>query len=189
MHLVNADVVQGEDCLYLNVFTPVNMEADLPVIVWFYGGAFIEGAGSNPIYDGFAMVNASMSLDRPVVFVSLNYRLGALGFMGSAQLAAEQLDGMTGNYGLQDQRMALEFVKANAAAFGGDANFITIMGQSAGAVSVFAHIASEQTPDGLFHRAVMLSPVDTPAKTLPQAQGVFDTIVEQTSCNDTADVR
>ncbi len=138
----------SEDCLYLNVWRPKQRTArPLPVMVWIYGGAFIMGAGSFPIYDG-----ANFARDG-VVLVTFNYRLGRLGFFAHPALSREQVNEPTANYGLMDQIAALRWVRENIAAFGGDARNVTIFGQSAGAASVNYMMASPLAR-GLFDRAI-----------------------------------
>jgi para-nitrobenzyl esterase len=137
---------ESEDCLYLNTWTPAPMTGEkLPVMVWLHGGAFLVGSGSLPIFDGSALAK------RGVVVVTVNYRLGRLGFLAHPQLTAEQ--SASGNYGLLDQIAALRWVQANIEAFGGDRNRVTIFGQSAGASSVASLMASPLAK-GLFHRAI-----------------------------------
>jgi para-nitrobenzyl esterase len=145
----NSLAPQSEDCLTLNVFTPnIKKNSDkkkpLPVMVWIHGGALVGGGSS--LYDPSPMVLAG-----DVIVVTINYRLGLLGFFAHQAIDAE---GHTnGNYGLMDQQLALNWVNDNIAAFGGDPNRITIFGQSAGAQSVYAHLASP-TAAGLFERAI-----------------------------------
>ena len=140
----------SEDCLFLNIFTPENVETDarLPVLVYIHGGGFTGGCGHEKHFDG------PVWPERGVIAVTLNYRLGPMGFMCLPQLKEEA--GFTGNYGLFDQITAISWVRNNIAAFGGDPECITIMGQSAGAMSVQQHCLSPLT-EGLFHRAVMSS--------------------------------
>lgn len=127
----------SEDCLYLNVWTPARAVGKrLPVLVYFYGGGFIAGDGSEPRYDGASLAR------RGIVTVTVNYRLGAFGFLALPALAAESPHHATGNYGLLDQNAALRWVRANIARFGGDPEHITIGGESAGSISVSAHMAS-----------------------------------------------
>ena len=140
----------SEDCLFLNVFTPENAkEGDgLPVLVYIHGGGFTGGCGHEKHFDGPVWPTKGM------VAVTLNYRLGPMGFVCLPQLKEEA--GYTGNYGLYDQMTAIQWVKDNIAAFGGDPENITIMGQSAGAASVQLQSCSPLT-GGLFQKAVMSS--------------------------------
>ncbi len=136
----------SEDCLYLNVYTPKS-SGPFPVMVWIHGGAFY--LGQSDAYDPTPLVN------KGVVVVTLNYRLGALGFMSHAALTAEQA-GSSGNYGLMDQQAALRWVKNNIANFSGNANNITIVGESAGGFSVHSLVASAGSA-GLFNKAIAMS--------------------------------
>ena len=127
----------SEDCLYLNVWTPAkSANAKLPVLVYFYGGGFIAGDGSEPRYDGEAMSR------RGIVAITVNYRLGVFGFFSYPELTKESPHHASGNYGLLDQAAAIKWVKENVAAFGGDPDKITIGGESAGSFSVSAQMAS-----------------------------------------------
>jgi len=139
-----------EDCLYLNVWAP-RAEGSRPVMVFIHGGGFRGGSGSNAIYDG-----TNLALAGDVVVVTLNYRLGALGFLNHPALGAETDEGALGNYGILDQIAALEWVERNIAAFGGDPSRVTIFGESAGAVSVCALLGAPAA-DGLYHRAIIQS--------------------------------
>jgi carboxylesterase type B len=139
----------AEDCLFLNVWTPraaVEREEQLPVMVFIHGGYFVYGAGSLPLYDG-----AYLAASGNVVVVTLNYRLGSLGFLAVPEL------GLTGNYGLLDQRQALRWVAENIASFGGDPRKVTIFGESAGAMSVGLHLFSIPARRSLFRAAIMES--------------------------------
>ncbi len=140
---------QDEDCLYLNVWT-ADCTASRPVMVWLHGGAFRNGSGAESWYDGAALAR------RGVVLVTVNYRLGALGFLAHPELEPESPLATSGNYGLLDQVAALEWVRANIPAFGGDPACVTIFGQSAGAGSVRALIECPRA-HGLFHRAIQQS--------------------------------
>ncbi|MBL7697767.1 MAG: carboxylesterase family protein [Chitinophagaceae bacterium] len=143
---VNGDI--SEDCLYLNVWTGAKSTNEkLPVIVFIHGGAFIVGSGSVPIYDGEAMAK------KGVVFVTINYRLGVFGFYAHPELTKESPHHTSGNYGLLDQVAALQWVKKNIAAFGGDPENVTIAGQSAGSISVNVLSVSERAK-GLFHKII-----------------------------------
>ena len=127
----------SEDCLYLNVWTPARSAAErLPVLVYFYGGGFWAGDGSEPRYDGESMAS------RGIVVVTMSYRLGVFGFMAHPELSREAPYHGSGNYGVLDQVAALRWVHDNIAAFGGDPRRITIGGESAGSVSVSALMAS-----------------------------------------------
>ncbi len=127
----------SEDCLYLNVWTPAKKDTKgLPVLVYFYGGGFVAGDGSEPRYDGASMAK------KGIVVVTVNYRLGLFGFFAHPELSAEAPYKASGNYGLLDQSFALQWVRKNISSFGGDANKITIAGESAGSVSVSAQMAS-----------------------------------------------
>jgi para-nitrobenzyl esterase len=161
-----------EDCLYLNVWTTsLDAGAKLPVMVWIHGGGLANGSGGEPLYAGKYMAERG-----GVVAVTINYRLGQLGYLGHPALATEQA-GRSGNYGLRDQIAALSWVKANVARFGGDAANVTVYGESAGALSTCALLASPLAM-GLFHRAVMESggcpgygSYVRPEKTDPKTEG------------------
>jgi para-nitrobenzyl esterase len=126
----------SEDCLYLNVWTPPGKNKGLPVLVYFYGGGFVAGDGSEPRYDGESMAT------KGIVAVTVNYRLGVFGFMAHPELTKESPHHASGNYGLLDQSAALRWVQKNIAAFGGDPKRVTIAGESAGSASVSVQMAS-----------------------------------------------
>ena len=140
----------SEDCLFLNIFTPDTARAGqkLPVILYIHGGGFTGGCGHEKHFDGPTWPT------KGVIGVTINYRLGPMGFVTLPELKEEA--GITGNYGLYDQVCAMQWVKDNIASFGGDPENITIMGQSAGAMSVQQHVCSPLTK-GLFQKAVMSS--------------------------------
>lgn len=138
----------SEDCLYLNVWTPMHSANEkLPVLVYFYGGGFKGGDGSEPRYDGASLAQ------RGIVTVTVNYRLDVFGFLALPALATESPERATGNYGLLDQNTALRWVQRNIAAFGGDPGQVTIGGESAGSMSVSAQMASPLSK-GLMQRAI-----------------------------------
>ncbi len=138
----------SEDCLYLNVWTPAKSPAEkLPVLVYFYGGGFVFGDGSEFRYDGESMAR------KGIVSLTLTYRLGVFGFLAHPELSKESPYHGSGNYGLLDQRAALLWVRQNIAAFGGDPDKVTIAGESAGSISVSAQMASPLSK-GLFVRAI-----------------------------------
>ncbi|MGD8341123.1 MAG: carboxylesterase family protein, partial [Gammaproteobacteria bacterium] len=141
----------SEDCLYLNVWTPAESASDdLPVMVFFYGGAFTDGGGAPPLYDGTALA------ERDAVVVTMNYRLGPFGFLAHPALTAESERDSSGNYGILDMVATLEWVQRNIGAFGGNPDNVTIFGQSAGAMAITSLMTSPLT-EGLFHRAIAQS--------------------------------
>ncbi|UAW96947.1 carboxylesterase family protein [Halopseudomonas nanhaiensis] len=143
--LLSGQVQGNEDCLFLNVYAPADAE-DLPVMIWIHGGAFVFGDGGGE-YDPTRLV------EKDVIVVTLNYRLGNLGF-----LAHPSLDSDGGNFGLMDQQEAMRWVKRNIAAFGGDPENVTLFGESAGGHSVMSHIVSPRAEaENLFQRAIVQS--------------------------------
>ncbi|MDE1938885.1 MAG: carboxylesterase family protein [Alphaproteobacteria bacterium] len=143
----NDNIPKGsENCLFLNVWAPPHAKK-APVIVWIYGGGLVFGSTWEPFYDGANFAAHG------VVFVSMNYRLGALGWLALPALSAESPHGVSGNYGLLDQIEALKWVKKNIAAFGGDPDNVTIMGESAGGLSV-AYLLASPLAHGLFQKAI-----------------------------------
>jgi para-nitrobenzyl esterase len=142
-----------EDCLTLNVWAPAKeTKSGLPVMVWIHGGAFSKGSSRQPLYDGTNLAR------RGVIVVTFNYRLGYFGFFGHPQLTAEaDAEGVpTANYGIMDQIAALQWVKRNIAAFGGDPDNVTIFGESAGGISVLA-LMTAPSARGLFQKAIVQS--------------------------------
>jgi para-nitrobenzyl esterase len=140
-----------EDCLVLNVWRPVKPSAArLPVMVWIYGGGFVNGGSSPDVYSGAQFAR------RGIVFVSFNYRLGRFGFFGHPALTKEQAGGPLGNYAYMDQIAALKWVRRNIAAFGGDPGNVTVFGESAGGGSVHMLLTSPMAR-GLFHKAIIES--------------------------------
>jgi len=158
----------SEDCLYLNIWKPLTQRNEkLPVMVWIHGGGFVVGAGSGPEYPGDRLARKGM------IVVTLNYRLGALGFFVHEDLEKESPAGVSGNYGLLDQIAALRWIKKNIAAFGGDPERITLFGESAGAASISLLMLSPQAR-GLFHRAIMESATATTLPyIMPRANGDY----------------
>jgi para-nitrobenzyl esterase len=138
----------GEDCLSLNVWTPSTAGGSRPVLVWVHGGSFMSGSGASLLYRGDRLSRLG-----GVVVVTINYRLGALGFVAHSQLAAE---GGFGNWGMLDQLAALRWVQENISEFGGDPGNVTVFGESAGAISISGLLAS-RAAKGLFQRAVIQS--------------------------------
>jgi para-nitrobenzyl esterase len=158
--------VGSEDCLYLNIWQPAKPStAPRPVIVWVYGGSNITGYTGDPVYDG-----AMLAKTADAVVVSVNYRLGIFGFLNLAPLKTGNAADDSGNFALLDIIKALEFVQRNIASFGGDPRQVTLMGESAGAVNIYAlltspTVAARSTP--LFHRLIALSGGISTAATMP----------------------
>ncbi|KAI0793056.1 carotenoid ester lipase precursor [Irpex lacteus] len=174
----------GEDCLTLNVWTPNNVPhgTKLPVAVWIYGGGFESGATA--IYDGGVIVNRSIELGSPVVYVSMNYRLSAFGFLAGAEVKEAGI----GNLGLRDQRQALRWVQKYISAFNGDPTKVTIWGESAGAISAALHlVANNGDNEGLFRGAFSESGAPIPVGDITVGQPVYDAIVQQTGCSGSSD--
>lgn len=141
----------AEDCLYLNLWKPAGVKAKLPVMVWIYGGGFVNGGSSPPTYSGAQLAKQG------IMMVSFNYRLGRFGtFAHPSLIAADEDKGLRANYGYLDQIAALRWVQQNIAAFGGDPANVTIIGESAGGMSVHALLTSPMA-QGLFQRAVIQS--------------------------------
>jgi len=159
----------AEDCLYANVWRPAGAQRKLPVMVWIYGGGFVNGGASPPTYAGANLAREG------IVFVSFNYRVGRFGTFALPQLTAENPDhGRLGNYGAMDQIAALQWVKRNISAFGGDPAQVTIIGESAGGMSVH-NLVTSPLSQGLFQRAVVMSGGNgrsEGAKTLAQVEQV-----------------
>ncbi len=141
----------SEDCLYLNVWTPAKSASDrVPVLVWIYGGGFSFGSTSTPVHNGEHLAR------KGVVLVSINYRVGPLGFLAHPELSAESPHHVSGNYGLLDMIAGLQWVKQNIAAFGGDPAKVTIFGESAGGIAV-SELCASPLARGLFRGAISQS--------------------------------
>lgn len=144
-------VSKSEDCLYLNIWTPKDIQdKSYPVVVWIHGGGFTNGFASEMEFDGEAYAKAG------VILVSIQYRCGVFGFLGMDELRQEDPHGSTGNYSILDQLAALTFVNSHIKAFGGDPGNVTVMGQSAGAMSTQTLVSSQLT-DGLIDKAILQS--------------------------------
>ena len=157
--------VGSEDCLYLNVWRPANDNRNLPVIVFYHGGSNVSGYTADPVYDG-----ANLARTANAVVVTVNFRLGIFGFMNLPQLNAGDAANSSGNFAILDSIKALQFVNKNIANFGGDPDNVTIMGQSAGAINVYALLTSPQLANAspkLFHKSVPLSGGLSLASNLP----------------------
>lgn len=176
----------SEDCLYLNIWSGAKSKTEKrPVFVWIYGGGLSSGSANCAIYDGEEMAKQG------VVFVSINYRVGVLGFMAHPELSKESGHTASGNYGFLDQIAALKWIQKNIAAFGGNPQNVTIAGQSAGAFSVTALIASPLAK-GLFHKAIpqsggLLS--HRLSQSLEDAEKQGSKFMEKAQCNSIAELR
>jgi para-nitrobenzyl esterase len=175
---------QSEGCLFLNVQTPALDDTRRPVLVWIHGGAFSIGSSSQQMYRGGSLVK-----NENVVLVTINYRLGVLGFLNLNELTGGKIPA-TGNEGLLDQIAALEWVKDNIAAFGGDPNNVTIFGESAGGMSVGCLLNIPQAR-GLFHKAILESAVGDMARPLDPSVKIAGEFLKiaGVSANDTAALR
>jgi carboxylesterase type B len=179
------EAAQGtsEQCLHLNIFTPSETKAEelgssIPVAVWFHGGSFTMGAGSDThVEDVWELVES-----RGLLVVTINYRLGIFGFLGSERLRLG-LNDSVGNFGTLDQQMALRWVKRNIGYFGGDPDRIALVGWSAGAASISDHLSMPSSA-GLFSRAIMMSGgfTDWAAKSMKQAEYYYDRVLNLTGC-------
>ncbi|KAK2001144.1 carboxylesterase [Colletotrichum falcatum] len=181
---------QTEDCLTITVARPQGTKADakLPVLYWIFGGGFELGWSS--MYDGTSLVQHGVAIGKPFVFVAVNYRVAGFGFMPGKEILA---DG-SANLGLLDQRMGLEWVADNIAAFGGDPDKVTIWGESAGAISVFDQMAlydgdNQYKGKALFRGAIMNSGSIVPSDPVdcPKGQAVYDKVVATAGCSGKAD--
>ncbi|KAH8553846.1 para-nitrobenzyl esterase [Umbelopsis sp. PMI_123] len=172
--------IQSEDCLYLNIWTPTcDVVAKQPVLVWIHGGGNLGGAGSEDIYDGTYLSKKGATV------VTINYRLGAFGYLAHPDIGA--------NFGVQDQIAALEWVRANIAAFGGDTANVTIFGESAGAVAVRTLMSCPKA-HGLFHRAVLQSAgfeatTIIPSRTYCQAQEAAEALFDRLGVRTLAELQ
>lgn len=181
---------ETEDCLTISVMRPQCTAADakLAVLFWICGGGFQMGSPQS--YNGSVLIPHSVAQGKPLILVTVNYRLGAFGFLGGSEVLA---DGAV-NLGLLDQRMGLEWVADNIAAFGGDPDAVTMWGESAGSISVFDQLGlfdGNNTYKGrpLFRGAIMDSGSIIPTEPVNgvKAQGIFDTVVKATGCASAAD--
>ncbi len=178
----------SEDCLYLNVWLPAKVPAGkkLPVLVYFYGGGFVSGDGSESRYDGESMAQ------KGIIAITVNYRLGVFGFFAHPELTKESVHHSSGNYGLLDQNAALRWVQANIAAFGGDPKMVTIAGESAGSISVSAQMASPLSKDlisgAIGESGAMIKPT-TPPMSLADGEQNGVNLATNLKANSLADLR
>ena len=184
----------GEDCLYLNVWTPAKSPTErVPVLVWIYGGGFSFGSSSSPVHDGAHLAR------KGVVLVSINYRVGPLGFLALPGLSAESPRHVSGNYGLLDLIAGLQWVRKNIAAFGGDPDKVTIFGESAGGIAV-SELGGSPLAKGLFRGAISQSggsfgPTRATTypgenmRTLTQAEGLGEAYLRKAGVTTLAELR
>ena len=165
----------SEDCLYLNIFTPAghaSRKKRLPVLLWFHGGGFQQGAARRQEFEGRRLA------ERDVIVLTINYRLGSLGFLVSSP------DGITGNFGLMDQRAAMYWIQSHIDSFGGDPDNVTLFGESAGAVMIGLHLHMENK-SGLFHKAIMQSnPLGYRFRSVVVADFLGETFKRALECKD-----
>lgn len=178
----------SEDCLMINVIRPSGQPSEpLPIIVWLYGGGFYEGGTQDQRYNLSRIVQKSVEANKPMIAVSLNYRLSAFGFLCSKEVAANG----TGNVGLRDQRLALHWIQENIGAFGGDPKKVTLWGESAGGIAIGRHlVAYGGRDDKLFRAAIMESggplerwPYATPHPN-EYSEELYTNLTKGTGCNN-----
>ena len=177
-----------ENCLFLNVYAPVstlnNPSARLPVLFWIHGGAY--KSGSSNTYFGDNIVGASHD---SVVVVTINYRLNIFGFLGGRQISATTNGGGSGNFGIMDQRLAMQWVKQHIGAFGGDSDSVTIIGESAGGNSVLNHLA-QPASFGLYQRAIVESGTyDKGAGNMSTSEASLSAVLANVGCSNLACLR
>lgn len=175
-----------EDCLYLNIWAPTENGGGLPVLFWIHGGAFMHGCGSEKEFDGEGFAQ------KGVILVSVNYRVNAFGFFAHPELEKENPEGVSGNYGILDQLFALQWVRENISAFGGDPARVTLCGQSAGCMSVQTLISSPLA-EGLAAGAILQSGTGLPprrsAPDREQAQAVSRRLMEHLAVGSVEELR
>jgi len=178
------DAGSSEDCLFLNVITKssvLDRTSKEPVLVWIYGGTYDTGSAQQYTPETIAGTSKDS-----VVVVTLNYRLNTFGFLGSKALAVRSPDGSTGNFGLQDQRLALEWVRDHISAFGGRGNDVTIFGESAGGNSILHHLV-QPASFGLYTKAIIESGTYDAGYGLADAEELYTAIIEKTGCGTDLD--
>ena len=173
------DGPRSEDCLFLNIWTPGTDGAARPVMVWVHGGIFTMGSGSQASFSGHILASRGN-----IVVVTLNYRLGVLGFLNLNEVTGGKIPA-TGNEGLLDQIAALEWIRNNIAAFGGNPQNITLFGESAGGMCIQCLMAMPQA-EGLFHKAVLQSSIGPAVRTLDQAEKISARFLQLAGTEDAA---
>lgn len=187
---------QGEDCLSINVQIPqgINSTEGLPVMLWIHGGGFELGSSAalgaettllpGLLYQGATLVQRSVAMDKPMIFVSANHRLNAFGALNSRELDAAGVSNLL----LKDQRTAMKWVQKYIGKFGGDKNRVTLFGESAGSIAIATHmVLNDGDTEGLFHGAIMASGGILKLRGVTQDQYIFDFIAEQSGCGSAAD--
>lgn len=175
--------LSSEDCLYLNVWSSAEANADAPVMVWIHGGALTRGSGATQTYDGTNLA------EKGVILVTINYRLGVFGYFAHPELQTESSQGSAGNYGILDQIKALEWVQDNIAAFGGNPDNVTIFGESAGSWSVNL-LTATPLASGLFHKAIGESGARLDQRqTIDQAAQAGMQLADAVNANSLAEMR
>ncbi|KAI4646799.1 hypothetical protein J4E93_005023 [Alternaria ventricosa] len=176
----------GENCLHLNIVKPRTNETKLPILLWIYGGGWQQGATSDPRYNMSYIVQQSVLNNKPVIGISINYRMAAFGFLYSEEVEAAGAQ----NLGLRDQRLAMQWVNKHISSFGGDPEKVTIWGESAGAYSVGDHIAAYNgVNEGLFRAAILESgnAVGAPLNGTDWYQHMYDNLTESVGCSGAED--
>ncbi len=179
------DHFMSEDCLYLNIWAPAEAKAPCPVLVWFYGGALQGGNADSPATDGKACARDG------VILVTVGYRVGLFGFMCHPDMRTEDPDGFVGNFGHRDQMAALQWIRDNISAFGGDPNRVTVSGQSAGSGSCCT-LMNAMAARGLFHRAICQSgDIFQPERDVPvaEAEACGKELAESFGCSSLEEFR
>lgn len=187
------DLQKSEDCLFLNVAAPASAlgsTAALPVMLWIYGGGYQSGSSSENGEPTIATPDTLVAASGlSVIVVTVNYRLNIFGFLGSAEIAGSTADNSAGNFGIQDQRMAMAWVKEHIAAFGGNGDSITIFGESAGANSVINHLAQSASFPFYTKAIIQSGTYDEGALSMEKAEEAYQNVLLDTSCPDLACLR
>ncbi|KAI0060459.1 carotenoid ester lipase precursor [Artomyces pyxidatus] len=184
--MFDAMTPSDEDCLTLNVVKPSDADQDskLPVVIWIFGGGFEIGGSASVVYDAKGIIERSIALREPIIYVSMNYRISAFGFLAGKEVK----EAGVGNLGLQDQRLAMRWVRKYITQFGGDPDKVTIWGESAGAISTSLHMVTNGgDTEGLFRGAIMQSGGPIPVGDIEHGQQYYDAIVKDTGCHRSND--
>lgn len=183
-HMNGVGLVGSEDCLFLNVAAPataLGSTARLPVMFWIHGGAYQTGSSNSSVATADTLVAAS---GNSVVVVTTNYRLNVFGFLGSAEIAGSTSDNSAGNFGIQDQRLAMKWVKDHISAFGGDPNSITIFGESAGGNAVINHLAQSNSFEYYTKAIIQSGTYNEGARSMILAEESYEKFKNDLQCGD-----